>query len=67
MTELEKNVNTENKREKIDRPFVSSAVIRRLPRYFRYLRELLREGKTRISSSELSARMQVTAFFTILP
>ena len=61
MTEFDNKMNTENKREKIDRPFVSPAVIRRLPRYFRYLRELLREGKTRISSSELSARMQVTA------
>ena len=40
---------------------VSPAVIKRLPRYFRYLRELLREGKLRISSNELSARMQVTA------
>ena len=40
---------------------VSSAVIRRLPRYFRYLRELIRQGKMRISSSELSAMMHVTA------
>ena len=40
---------------------VSPAVIKRLPRYFRYLRELIREGKMRISSSELSARMHVTA------
>ena len=40
---------------------VSPAVIKRLPRYFRYLRELIREGKLRISSSELSARMHVTA------
>jgi len=61
MAEFENNFNIEKKQEKIDRPFVSPAVIRRLPRYFRYLRELLREGKTRISSSELSARMQVTA------
>ena len=61
MTESKNNLNTEKKHERIDRPFVSPAVIRRLPRYFRYLRELLREGKTRISSSELSARMQVTA------
>ena len=44
-----------------DRPIVSGAVIKRLPRYFRYLRELLREGKTRISSNELATRMQVTA------
>ncbi len=40
---------------------VSQAVIKRLPRYFRYLRELLRQGKMRISSSELSAMMNVTA------
>ena len=32
---------------------VSPAVIKRLPRYFRYLRELIREGKLRISSGEL--------------
>lgn len=44
-----------------ERPNVSPAVIKRLPRYFRYLRELLREGKLRISSGELSARMNVTA------
>ena len=61
MTDFEYNMHIENKQEEIDRPFVSPAVIRRLPRYFRYLRELLREGKTRISSGELSARMQVTA------
>ena len=29
---------------------VSPAVIKRLPRYFRYLRELIRQGKSRISS-----------------
>lgn len=40
---------------------VSPAVIKRLPRYFRYLRELIRQGKTRISSSELSEIMSVTA------
>ena len=61
MTDFKQNMNMESKPEEIDRPFVSPAVIRRLPRYFRYLRELLREGKTRISSGELSARMQVTA------
>ena len=44
-----------------DRAVVSPAVIRRLPRYFRYLRELIREGKMRVSSSELSAMMNVTA------
>ena len=61
MTDFKDNKQAEKKTEKIDRPFVSPAVIRRLPRYFRYLRELLREGKNRISSSELSERMQVTA------
>ena len=40
---------------------VSPAVIKRLPRYFRYLRELIRNGKLRISSGELSAMMHVTA------
>jgi redox-sensing transcriptional repressor len=40
---------------------VSPAVIKRLPRYFRYLRELIRNGKTRISSGELSEIMHVTA------
>ncbi len=40
---------------------VSVAVIRRLPRYHRYLGELLREGKGRISSAELSRIMGVTA------
>jgi len=41
--------------------YVSPAVIKRLPRYFRYLRELIREGTMRVSSSELSARMHMTA------
>ena len=40
---------------------VSAAVIKRLPRYHRYLGDLLREGKMRISSSELSEIMNVTA------
>jgi redox-sensing transcriptional repressor len=44
-----------------DRANVSPAVIRRLPRYFRYLRELIRQGKMRISSGELSSLMGVTA------
>ena len=43
------------------KPNISPAVVRRLPRYYRYLRELLTQGITRISSSELSARMNVTA------
>ena len=40
---------------------ISKAVISRLPRYCRYLGELMEEGIERISSNELSARMKVTA------
>ncbi len=40
---------------------ISSAVIRRLPRYYRYLCELIARGKTRISSGELAGMMHVTA------
>ncbi|WP_461810069.1 redox-sensing transcriptional repressor Rex [Faecalimonas sp.] len=40
---------------------ISQAVIRRLPRYYRYLGELLEDNVERISSNELSRRMQVTA------
>ena len=40
---------------------VSLAVIRRLPRYHRYLGDLLRAGKLRISSAELARIMGVTA------
>ena len=40
---------------------ISRAVIQRLPRYYRYLEELLLEGVERISSQDLSKRMGVTA------
>ena len=40
---------------------VSASVINRLPRYYRYLGELLSSGVERISSKELSERMGVTA------
>ena len=40
---------------------ISSAVIRRLPRYYRYLRELIRNNIMRISSKDLAERMNVTA------
>lgn len=40
---------------------ISQAVIGRLPRYYRYLGELKDEGIERISSQELSKKMQVTA------
>ncbi len=40
---------------------ISQAVIRRMPRYYRYLGDLLDEGVERISSNELSEKMKVTA------
>ena len=40
---------------------VPEVVIRRLPRYYRYLSELDKNGKTRISSTALSEKMGVTA------
>ena len=40
---------------------ISQAVIRILPRYYRYLGELIEENVERISSNELSRRMKVTA------
>lgn len=40
--------------------YVSDAVIRRLPGYYRHLRELEAAGITQISSQELGRRMQLT-------
>ena len=40
---------------------ISKAVISRLPRYYRYLGELNEAGVERISSSDLSKKMHVTA------
>jgi len=40
---------------------ISDAVIRRLPRYYRYLDELHGKGIVRISSSSLGKRMGITA------
>lgn len=40
---------------------ISKAVIRRLPRYYRFLEELLKTGTIRISSRELSEKMGLTA------
>ena len=40
---------------------ISQAVISRLPRYYRYLGDLKDEGIERISSHDLSVRMNVTA------
>ncbi|MDO4460498.1 MAG: redox-sensing transcriptional repressor Rex [Clostridia bacterium] len=40
---------------------ISMSVIRRLPRYYRYLRDLEKSGIVRVSSKELSVRMGFTA------
>ena len=40
---------------------VSQSVIRRLPRYYRFLRELEQSGTVRISSGDLARRMGLTA------
>lgn len=40
---------------------VPNVVIKRLPRYYRYLGELLKQGTNRISSGYLSEKMSVTA------
>lgn len=40
---------------------ISRAVISRLPRYYRYLGDLLEAGVERISSSDLSKKMHLTA------
>lgn len=45
----------------MDQKGISKAVVKRLPRYYRYLGELLEDGVERISSGELSERMKVTA------
>ena len=41
--------------------YISNSVIRRLPRYYRFLGDLQKEGITKISSAELSVRMRLTA------
>lgn len=40
---------------------ISTAVIRRLPRYYRYLTDLSQKGTERISSGALSTAMNITA------
>lgn len=40
---------------------IPEVVIRRLPRYYRYLEEIEKTGKTKISSKALSEKMGVTA------
>ncbi len=53
--------NHGNSPDHVNAKNISPAVIKRLPRYYRYLGDLLRSGVVRISSSELSNRMNVTA------
>lgn len=52
---LERVLTVQQKKE------ISKAVISRLPRYYRYLGELMEDGVERISSKELSLLMNVTA------
>lgn len=40
---------------------ISASVIKRLPRYYSYLEDLIEENVERISSKELAARMKTTA------
>ena len=47
--------------ENVEGRHISQAVIRRLPRYYRYLGDLLENGVERISSNDLSKKMKVTA------
>ncbi len=45
----------------MDKKNVSIAVVKRLPRYFRYLGDLIKNDVLKVSSNELSKKMQVTA------
>ena len=45
----------------MSKPLISAPVIKRLPRYYRFLGELENQGFTRISSRELSEKMGLTA------
>jgi len=51
----------EKKLQEAQKTTVPPAVIKRLPRYHRYLGDLLLDGRLRISSAELSRIMNVTA------
>ncbi len=44
-----------------ERKKISMAVIRRLPRYYRYLSDLVSKDILRISSKELAKKMNITA------
>ena len=61
MEHIDKVSGTFDKKYQEAKPTVSAAVIKRLPRYHRYLGELIAAGRLRISSAELSKIMNVTA------
>lgn len=54
-------VKTHFEEERMEEKEISKAVVKRLPRYYRYLGDLLEEKVERISSNELSRQMNVTA------
>ena len=55
------DINMMQEESSVEEKDISRAVIKRLPRYYRYLGELMEDGVERISSNELSGRMKVTA------
>ena len=61
MESIDKVKGTFDMKYRDSKPNVSDAVIKRLPRYHRYLGDLLADGRLRISSAELSKIMNVTA------
>ena len=62
MESIDKIDGTFDKRgNDVQKTVVSTAVIKRLPRYHRYLGDLIADGRLRISSAELSKIMNVTA------
>ena len=61
MESIDKVQGTFEMKSREGKPNVSDAVIKRLPRYHRYLGDLLADGRLRISSAELSKIMNVTA------
>lgn len=58
---MKRNKQTIEEGEDVAEKEISKAVIARLPRYYRYLGELMEDGVERISSNDLSVRMKVTA------
>ena len=61
MESIDKVQGTFDLKNRDGKPSVSDAVIKRLPRYHRYLGDLIADGRLRISSAELSKIMNVTA------